>query len=134
MAITINNAVRNGAADGVRALFAGGSIRVYDGTPPANASTALGSNVLLAEVTLASPAFGAAASGVITLSGVPRSDNSINASGTASFFRMLDSGGTTNILQGSVGVGSGDMQVDSVTFVLGGVFTINSMTVTMPAS
>jgi hypothetical protein len=131
MAISITDSVRNGAANGVGPLFNSGTINVYDGSVPASAATALGGQTLLAEVTLANPAFGSASAGTITLLGVPRSDNSINNSGTAAFFRMVQG---TNTLQGSVGVSSADMIVDSVSFIEGGVFTINSLTVTMPAS
>jgi hypothetical protein len=130
MAITITDTVRTAAADGIRPVFAGGVINVYAGAVPANAGAALGGATLLAEVTAQSPAFSAAAAGVLTLSGVPLSDNSINVSGTASFFRLVQG---ANVMQGTVGTTSTDMIVDSVNFVQGGIFTITNMTVTMPA-
>jgi hypothetical protein len=57
---------RNAMMDDVRAALAGGSIKVYSGTQPANANTALSGNTLLATLTLASPA-GAASSGDVYL-------------------------------------------------------------------
>lgn len=132
MAITITDGVRNGGVEGATDLFDSGTINVYSGTVPANAGTAITDQTLLAEVTLAATAFGAASAGAVSLAGVPLSDNSINASGTASFFRMVGSVGT-NVLQGSVGTAAADMIVDSVSFVAGGVFTINSLSVTMPS-
>ena len=129
MAITINDGVRNAAANAVGPLFNSGVINIYSGTPPAVGSAATGD--LLAEVTVGATAFGASAAGTITLNGVPLSDNSINLSGTAGYFRLI---GGANTLQGTVSAsgGGGDMIVDNVNLVQGGVFTINSATVTMP--
>lgn len=131
MAISITDTVRNAGVAAVGATFNSGAINVYSGTVPANAGVALGAQVLLAEVTVAATAFGAASAGSINLAGVPLSDNSINNSGTASFFRMIQG---TNVLQGTVGTAATDMIVDNTSFVLGGVFTINSMSVTLPAA
>lgn len=132
MAITITDGVRNGGVEGATDLFNSGVINVYAGAVPANAGTALTGQTLLAEVTLGATAFGAPSAGSVSLAGVPLSDNSINASGTASFFRMVGTVGT-NVLQGTVGTSASDMIVDNTSFVLGGVFTINSMSVTLPA-
>jgi hypothetical protein len=45
-------------------------------------------------------------------------------------FRTHDSGGTTCHLQGMCGAGSGDLQLDSVSFTVGQSFTITSFTLT----
>jgi hypothetical protein len=133
MPISINDSVRNAMANAAGPLFNAGVVNVYAGSVPANAATALSGQTLLAEVTVANPAFGSATTGTITLLGVPRTDNAINAGGTATFFRFVQG---SNTLQGTVGIsGSGaDMIVDTTTFVLNGVFTINSMTMTVPAA
>lgn len=132
MAITITDGVRNGGVTGATDLFNSGVIRIYDGTVPANAGTALTTQNLLAEVSLDASAWNAASAGSRSLADVPISDNSINASGTATFFRMVGAV-STNVLQGTVNTSAADMIVDNTSFVLGGVFTINSLSVTLPA-
>lgn len=83
-----------------------GFIKIYSGTAPATADTALSGNTLLSTLTLGSTAFGAASSGVKTANAIT-SDSDAAATGTATFFRLTTSGGTV-ITQGSVGVtGSG---------------------------
>lgn len=137
MAVTITSDIQDAAANAVGDLFDDGFIVVYDGSVPADAKAGLGSSDVLATVELAANAFGAASTGVITLQGVPLSDNDIDKSSTATYFRMYasdadDAIDTDVILQGTVGTAAADMIVDSVNFVAGGVFTITSLTVTMP--
>lgn len=131
---SINTALRNLLADALGEDANSGILRVYDGTPPTDADEALGSQELLADITLPSDAFAAAADGAIEKSGT-WDDQSIDASGEATWFRLLDST-ESRILQGTVtGTGGGgDMEVDDVNFVAGGVFTVTGFTVTMPAS
>ena len=57
-------------------------------------------------------------------------DTSADATGTAAHFRIYDSGGTVCGLQGTVGVGSGDLQVDSTSFTSGQSFSITGFTIT----
>ena len=137
MAVTITTDIQDAAADAVGNLFDSGYIIIYDGDVPASAKAALGGSDVLATVELAANAFGAASSGTITLQGVPLSDNDIDKTETATYFRMYADDGddaidTDVILQGTVGTEGTDMIVDSTSFVQGGVFTITSLTVTMP--
>ena len=132
MAVTINDPVRDAAVTASGAEFNSGFVRVYGGDVPANAGAALGGATLLAEVSVEATAFGAASAGQIAMAGVPLSDNDINASGEASFFRLVN-GAATSVLQGTVGEAASDMIVDNTSFVQGGIFTINSFTITMPA-
>src|SRR5689334_2272930 len=77
-------------------------LRIYSGTQPASADTALSGNTLLAELTCASPFAGAASGGVLTASAITQ-DSSADATGTATFFRLVKSDGTTVVADGSVG-------------------------------
>ena len=89
-------------------------------------------DVLLAQVTLPNPA-GAQTGGVITWDADPDLvDSSINASGTASYAEL--SNGAGDVLTLAVGVGSGDLQLDTLTFVLGGTFTLQTLTTTVPSA
>lgn len=129
MALSINTALKNVELDAVVDSFdvtPPGVLRIYDGAAPADANAALGAQNLLAEVTLPNPSFAAAAAGSVDKTGTWE-DLSINASGTAAWFRLLNSDGTY-VLQGTVTVtsGGGDMEVDDVNFVAGGSFTVTS--------
>lgn len=111
------------------------TIRIYDGTAPTNAGTALGSNNVLATFTLSNPAFDSTANGVMTLDVTPALTVAAGASGTATFFRILQAG-TTAVLQGSVTAtgGGGDLQLNTTSLSSGVNVTITSGTVTMPTS
>jgi len=121
-------AVANAAADAAVALANGGALRIYSGSQPATAATAISGQTLLAELTLGNPAFGAAANGVATANSIT-ADSSANATGTAAFFRVVSSGGT-GLWDGSVGTSGADLNLDSVSLVSGGNVSVSSFTFT----
>lgn len=87
---------------------------------------------VLATVPLANPA-GAVSAGVLTFT-MPRSDSSIDASGTATAARIRDASGGNDIITGltvtdAVG-GSGDIIVSTTSFVAGQVFTLSTGSIT----
>lgn len=95
MAVQWSDALRNAILDAWETyLNTGGAptLRIYDGTPPADESTALSSNNVLAEFTSAD--WAAAASGAKALSAT-LTDASANGSGFARFYRLLTGGGTS---------------------------------------
>ena len=96
----------------------GALLRIYDGTRATDADTAIGAQVLLAELTCASPFAPGASSGVLTASAITQ-DSSANATGTATWFRLVDSAGTTTVMDGSVTVtgGGGDLQLVTTSIV-----------------
>ena len=130
MALGINVTTRNAMLDAITAR-AGASalLRIYDGTRPATGGTATN---LLAQLTCNATFAAAASSGVLTLNAIA-SATSAAATGTATWFRIVQSNGTTHVLDGSVSTqaaGTGDCQLDSVSVVLGGTVAISSATVT----
>jgi hypothetical protein len=130
MTIRIPSASRNAAVDAITALAASGSIEIRSGSQPASASdTATGT--LLATLTLDGTPFGAGSSGAATLSDTPLSVNGA-ATGTAGWFRMKGSGGST-VLDGSVGTSGADLNLSSTSVVSGAPVQITSGTLTMPA-
>lgn len=135
MALSFNDTIANQILQALADLFDVGvdTITVYGGTPPTNANTALGTQPVLAAITLPAPGMGLAASRSVAKEGT-WADNSIDATGTASFFRLVDSGG--GIVQGTVtGTGGGgDMTVDNINFTAGGTFTITGFSFTFPAA
>lgn len=129
----ITNANRSRAADAVTARANSGSLRIYSGTVPANADTALSGNTLLASLTVGNPAFGAASSGVATANAIT-ADSSADATGTATFFRVLESDGTTVVFQGTVGTSGAELNLSSTSIVATGTVSVTSLTYTQSAS
>lgn len=123
------NVAASAAADAVCALANTGYLRIYDGTQPANADTALGAQVLLAELRFGATAFGAAANGVATANAIT-ADASANASGTASWFRVLKSDGTTALWDGSVGTATANLILNSVAISSGAAVSVSAFTYT----
>jgi hypothetical protein len=93
-----------------------------------------GMAVVLADITLADPC-GTVASGVLTFSGMPRSDTSANATGTAAAARIRDSSGNdivTGLTVTATG-GGGDIQLNSVSISTGQTVEITSASITHAA-
>ena len=112
----------------VDAALTAGRLRIYDGTKPVGGpDEAIVAQVLLAEVTLQDPAFPAASDanpGAITsANGLPISDTSADASGTATWFRQVDGDGVA-ILDGTCGTTDADCILDDVNLVAGQEFKI----------
>ena len=89
---TVRNAKVDAAVDLLDAGAGPGTIKIYTGAQPATPATAA-SGTLLATVTLADPAFGAASAGSASLTD-PASVNAV-ATGTAGWARFADSNGVT---------------------------------------
>lgn len=125
----LSNAAANAAADAVAALLNNGYLRIYSGTQPADADTALSGNTLLAELRFNATAFGAASAAVATANAIT-SDTSADATGTATFFRALKSDGTTVVFDGSVGTSGADLNLNSVAIQSGAAVSVSSFTYT----
>jgi hypothetical protein len=125
------NLAVNTKADALAALLNGGKLRIYDGTQPATADTGITTQVLLAELTFGSPAFGAAVAGVAAANAITQ-DADADATGTATWFRALKSDGTTAVLDGSVGTSGADLNLNSVAIQIHAAVSVSSFTLTEP--
>lgn len=116
MALAYSTTLRNARMDAINTAANGGAgaalLRIYDGTRPASGGTA---TTLLAELTFSDPAFGASASGVLTASAITQ-DSSANATGTATWFRVVDSSATF-IMDGNVGTSGSDLNMTTTAIV-----------------
>jgi hypothetical protein len=144
MGLRQSTAARNATVDAVTALLDAGSgpavLRIYTATQPAGPGTAA-SGTLLAEVTLNDPGFSSGSSGVATLDVSPDvQDTAANATGTAAWFRLLDStaaaGTGLGVLDGTVTAtgGGGDLTLATVSIVAGDIVKITSGSLTSPAT
>lgn len=135
MTIRIPTEARNAALAAVAARAdagpTAGQLRVYSGSQPSSPdNTATGT--LLATFTLTNPAFDAPSNGQITLDADPDLTATAVASGTAGWFRIVDSTGMT-VIDGSVGSASTDLVVNSTSFTTGLPITLLSLTIVFPA-
>lgn len=120
----------NAEADAVGNALDNGYIRIYDGSQPANADTAVSGQTLLAELRFGADAFGAASGGVITANAIT-ADASANATGTASWARILASNGSTVWFDGSVGTSSANVILNTTSIVAGAEVSCSSLTFTV---
>lgn len=107
-----------------------GYLRLYNGTQPVNANTALSGNTLLAELRFNATS-GTVTTNVFTANAITDA-SSAAATGTASFFRALESNGTTVICDGSVGTSGCDLNLNTTSIVTGADVACSSLTLTLP--
>jgi hypothetical protein len=122
-----SNGTRNAQQQGLITYAGSGClINIYQGTQPANANTAISTQTLLVSLPITG-SFGTDSNGTITLSTVTSA--SAVASGTASFFRIFKSNGTTVVMDGSVGISNADMILNTTAIANTQTVTINSGTI-----
>lgn len=135
MTTRISTAARNAAADAIVGLIdagaAAGYVEIRSGAQPASVGDAA-TGTLLATVTLADPAFGAAAGGTATANASATVQGLTD--GQAGWFRVYDDNDVA-IIDGSCTAtgGGGDMQLNTTTISTGVDVDITSWTITMPA-
>jgi hypothetical protein len=139
--VRISTGTRNALLDtGIDTAFDSGVLEIRSGAQPASANDAPAGTVL-ATITLPADAFGAVGSGAIAKAGTWE-DTSADATETAAHFRLMtstDGGGssTTDIrIDGDVTItaSGGAMELDNTSIASGQTVTINTFTITMPAS
>ena len=128
MALRKNDSLRDQQADDFAALWAGGNMQIRTGGQPADPDTASPGSIL-AIIPLPSPAFGAAASGVISKAGTWSADAS--GTGIAGWARIRNAADTMSF-DVSVGETGADLTIDDEDIVTGGVVTVTSFTITIP--
>ena len=129
MAISYATTLRNARLDQVNTAMNAGAgaamLRIYDGTRPATGGTA---TTLLAELTFSDPAAAAASGGQLTASAITQ-DASANATGTATWFRVVDSAGTF-VMDGNVGTSGSDLNLTTTSITSGQPVSVSSFVIT----
>ena len=121
--------IRNVMLDAITTRAGGGALlRIYDGTRPATGA-AITTQVLLAELTCGSPFAPAASGGVLTANTITQ-DSSANAAGTATWFRVVQSGGSTFVLDGNVGTSGADLNLSSTSISITQPVQVTSFVIT----
>jgi len=124
--------IRNAMLDLITTRAGNGALlRIYDSTGTGRPATggAVTTQVLLAELTCGTPFAGSAASGVLTLSSITQ-DSSANNSGTASWFRIFKSDGTTAVADGNIALSGSDLNMSPLSITSGQPVQVTSVTLT----
>lgn len=133
MAFQFSDATVHAALDAIEtAIGTAAVLKIRTGSAPATVATA-DSGSVLATLTLPSDWLAAATSRAKVKAGTWQ-DTSADAGGTAAHFRIYASDGTTAHIQGTVGQGTGDLQLDNTTIVSGQSITITAFTLSGPAA
>jgi hypothetical protein len=121
-----NVLLRNAQLDAITTFAGNGAkLRIYDGSQPATGGTA---TTLLAEFTLGSPLAGGASAGVLSVT-LP-SNATGAAAGTATWFRIVKSDGTTHVIDGSAGTSGTDLVLNTATISVGVAVAVTAFTIT----
>lgn len=116
---------RNAMLDALNAVVGSGAkLKIYSGTQPANVAAALSGNTLLAQLSLATTPFLAAASGVVAADTIS-SDTSADATGTAVWGSITKSD-DTRVIDFSVGTSGTDCIINTTAIVAGAVVSVSS--------
>jgi len=105
-------------------------LKIYSGSIPANIAAAR-TGTILSTLLLPSDFMLPANAGSKAYNPV-WSDNAADAAGTAGYFTLFKSDGTTGCWQGNIAATGGDaaMTIDNIVFAAGQAFTITSFTLT----
>lgn len=138
MALSYATALRDAQQEVIRTFSTNaansGQLRIYSGTQPASANAAIGSagtNTLLGTLTMNATAFLASSAGVLVANAITQ-DTAADATGTATFFRLLNAAGTVTIMDGTISdtAGSGDMKLNTTSIVINGPITCTQFQIT----
>lgn len=132
MALSYSTTIRNSQLQDIATAIDAGSgpglIRIYNAPKPATGA-AITTQTLLAELTFSDPMQTSITNGVLTAA-VITDDSSANATGTAAWFRVVDSAGTF-VMDGVVGTtGAADLVMNTVDIVSGIPISITSFVIT----
>lgn len=129
MAIQFRSQLRDARLDVIESHIGntGVTMEIRTLAQPANCAAA-DVGTVLATINLPADWMAAASGGTKAIAGGPWQDTSADASGTALHFRIKQ-GGNTHI-QGSVGQGTGDLQLDNNVLVAGQTVSITGFTLT----
>jgi len=114
------------AVNAVCTLLNSGKIEVYTGTQPAADGAITGT--LLATMTFGATAFGASSSGTATANAI--TSGTAGNTGTAGYFALVESGGTTVVGTGNVGTSGADLNFNSLSISSGATVSCSAFTIT----
>lgn len=127
MSLKLSSLIRNARLDVIESETGTSPVlRIFSGPAPANCAAA-DSGTKLVEMNLPSDWMAAAVSGSKGIAGTWSGSGITN--GTAGYFRIYDSAATTCHIQGTCGMGLGDMQLDNSSIALAQLVTVTNFTI-----
>lgn len=137
--LSLSDETAQAEADAVAAKCNSGTLKIYGGSQPTDANTAVGAQTLLATLTFGSTAFAASSATGSTptrkataTANTITGDTSADATGTATWFRILKSNGTSVVMDGSVGTSGADLNLATTSLVAGEDVEVTSFTLSAP--
>lgn len=129
-ATPVANAVLAPVMNAIDAGTTGGSIKIYNGTIPTNADTAVGTQVLLGTLTF-SVSCGTISAKALTMATITQ-DSSAEETSTASWARIADGDGVTVMdIDCSVTGGTGALQLNTTNIVKNGPILVTSFVISV---
>lgn len=127
MAIGYALGLRNAQLDAITTFAgAGARLRIYGGTQPTTGGAV--TTLLVNDFVLGTVFAPAAASATLSPALPPASTGAV--AGTATWFRVVKSDGTTFVMDGSVGTASADLILTTTTIANGSAVAISAWTIT----
>lgn len=127
---TLKDAVLAPIVTAIDAGSGAGTIKIYSGTIPANAATAITSQVLLGTLTFSDPC-GTIAENALTMDAITQ-DSSADATGTAAWARIANSDGVTVMdINVTTTGGGGALTLNTTNIVIGGPILITSFIISV---
>lgn len=128
MTIKISTTIRNARLDQIETTIGtNAKLWIYSGAMPSSVTTAA-SGTKLVSIQCPSDWMAAASAGSKAKSGTWSA--TATGTGTAGYWRLLNSGGTTVGMQGTVSTSTGDLNLDNTSIASGQTVTINTFTLT----
>jgi hypothetical protein len=126
-------ASRNLALNAALDVLNAGFLDIYDGTQPTDADTAIAAQVRLARLSLNATAFAAASAGSKTANAITSS--AALATGTATWYSLVKSDGTTRVHDGSAGIAGStpNLVLNSAAISSGASVSVSSLVITQAA-
>lgn len=136
MSLVLSTTAKNAALAAIGSHLNGAGrayVEIRSGTRPATPDTTA-TGTLLATVQLQTTAFGSPVSGVMTAAGLPL-NGTIVASGTAAWFRIYRGNGAV-VMDGDISAtgDGGDLELDNLSLVAGGVAAFQTFAIGQSAS
>lgn len=120
------------AVNAATALLNSGFLKIYTGSQPALDGAVTGT--LLATLTFGATAFAAAtaAGGIVTAIANAITSGTAGATGSAAYFALVKSDGTTVVATGTCGTSSADLVLNSTAITSGANVSCSSFEITQP--
>ncbi|MHC4236843.1 MAG: hypothetical protein ACYSSM_01040 [Planctomycetota bacterium] len=127
MALVLETAMRDALANEI-------DNQINSGTAPELVFETVGDVEVATIILNATNAFGAASSGVITMTGQPLSDTNATGGTTVQFSIYINAGQTGKQLEGTVGTSGTDIIISSTVVGATDTVELTTFTITVPAS